>query len=91
MSRLSKSEGAQLVSLFIKQCEQCKNYKNIINMKFFPEIKELYESGHVNEAPDRYYCNECMSTWDMALEGYTREEAAFEQPIAVWESGVKIL
>lgn len=53
--------------------------------KFFSKIKErnTYRDGTVSisEAPDRFYCSECMSESDNGYEGYSYEEWSDLQPI----------
>ncbi len=68
---------------YIKQCEQCEEYFNIKDVKFFPAERIFHKNGTVGEAPDRYYCQPCQDSWALASEGYSNEEwnLMFEEPI----------
>jgi len=62
------------MSKYVKQCEQCKEWKNFKDVKFFPAERETYQDGHVSESWNRYYCKDCMKSWDLAYDGMTAEE-----------------
>ncbi len=68
---------------FIKKCEQCDEYKNIKDVKFFPAERETYSDGTIQTSWDRYYCEDCMSTWGDCHEGLSYEEWSATQPITV--------
>lgn len=77
---------------YIKKCFQCGEFHQNKNVKHFPSVKEIYEDGRISEAPDRYYCKECMSTWGDAYDGMSYDEwSSVEQPITVFEGGRKII
>ena len=80
-----KSEAE--ISKYVKQCEQCKEFKNFKDVKFFPAVNEIetFKDGSKihQQIGDRFYCNDCMSTWDQAWNGYSYEEWSDCQPIKV--------
>lgn len=73
------------MSKYVKQCEQCKAWKNFKDVKFFPAERETYLDGHVSESWNRYYCKDCMKSWDLADSDsdLTYEEASQYVPVTV--------
>ena len=68
------------MSKYVKQCEQCKEWKNFKDVKFFPAERETYQDGHVTESWNRYYCKDCIKSWENAFDGFIAEEMP-EAPI----------
>jgi len=63
--------------------KESREWYNFKDVKFFPAVRDTYKDGFISEAPDRYYCKDCIAGWGDASEGYSYEEwyETFEAPI----------